>query len=190
MLIDPSTDKGKRLRERWDVPEKPNRHVVCYTFVRACIVAQRRLSKTEMDGALPFFLHGAVPVEMSLHESIDRDTSNRFAIDIEVSLLLEPLSVDAHVLSFAQKHGGVTETTEARARVIIAPNNTEAETAIFESLRHQYEHHTDKFVEDLDWVKWCIDHKKYEHTPPKVKNMGGRKPGSKSVYSFPLLSIL
>lgn len=78
-----------------------------------------------------------------------------------------------------QKHGGVTETTEARARVIVAPNQSKAQSALFDKLRHQYEHHTDKFVEDLDWVNWCIKHKKYEHTQLKVKNMGGRKPGSK-----------
>lgn len=87
VLIDPTTEKGKRLRDKWDVADKPNRHVVCYTFVRACIIAGRRLSNAEMVGATPFFLHQYVPVEIFLHNSITESAASALSIDIEASFM-------------------------------------------------------------------------------------------------------
>ena len=72
----------------------------------------------------------------------------------------------------------MTETTEERARVIVAPRESKHESVLFKDLALRYEHTPDKFVEDLDWVRDCLAKKKYENTPQMRRNMGGRKPGS------------
>jgi len=159
VLIDPDTEKGSRLVERWQVPDKPNRHVVCYTFVRACIIAGQRIPPSTMKDIHPFFKHHNMPVEIFLHPSLEGTASQDIAIEIE-------------------KAGGVTETTEERARVIIAPRKSKPEAVLFKDLTFRYEHNPDKFVEDLDWVRNCLAQKKYENSPPMRRNMGGRKPGS------------
>ena len=88
VLIDPDTEKGTRLFEKWQVPDKPSRHVVCYTFVRACIVAGKRIPPSTMKSIRPFFKHQNMPVEIFLHPSLDATASRDIAIDIEVECSL------------------------------------------------------------------------------------------------------
>ena len=80
---------------------------------------------------------------------------------------------------YPQKAGGVTETTEEKARVIVVPNQTPREAVLFKELTHRFAHNGNTYIEGLEWVRDCLKNKKYEHSLPEPRNMGGAKPGAK-----------
>jgi hypothetical protein len=85
VLIDPSTESGTRLLHKWMMPEsRPSRHVVCYTFVRASIVAGELVPPEKMEGISAFFREMNAPVEFYLHPALDEELAKKAAIDIEV----------------------------------------------------------------------------------------------------------
>lgn len=85
VLIDPATNSGERLQERWISPDRPGRHVLCYTFVRASIVAGELVPPNEMGGVTPLFRDLSRPVEIFLHLSLAPEVYRKTKIDIEVS---------------------------------------------------------------------------------------------------------
>jgi len=101
-------------------------------------------------------------VEIWLHPTLDQNVASDLAIEIE-------------------KAGGVTETTEEKARVIVVPNQTPREAVLFKELTHRFAHSGNTYVEGLEWVRDCLKKKKYEHSIPEPRNMGGAKPGAKRV---------
>lgn len=86
VLIDPATESGERLQKKWVSPDRPGRHVVCYTFIRASIVAGALIPPAEMDGVSTVFRDLSRPVEIFLHPALNQQVSQKAAIDIEVSL--------------------------------------------------------------------------------------------------------
>ena len=84
VLIDPDTERGQTLRKKWTSPDKPHRHIVCYTFVRASIIAGKIIDPKEMDGARMVFKYGGMPVEIWLHPTLDQNVARDLAIEIEV----------------------------------------------------------------------------------------------------------
>jgi len=162
VLIDPDTKKGQNLKQKWTSRDKPHRHIVCYTFVRASIIAGKMIDPGKMDGARTIFKHNGMPVEIWLHPALDEKVARDLAIEIE-------------------KAGGVTETTEESTRVIVAPNITRQEVILFKDLTYKYAHSGDKYVEGIVWVRDCLNNQKYEHHLPEQKTMAGAKPGSQRV---------
>ncbi|KAF8334208.1 uncharacterized protein EI90DRAFT_3121540 [Cantharellus anzutake] len=83
ILVDPDSKKGEKLTEKWSSPDKPNRHIVCFTFVRASIMAGRMLDPEEMQGSRVIFKHEGAPVHIFLHPALGGLVSARLAIQIE-----------------------------------------------------------------------------------------------------------
>lgn len=101
MLIEPLTATGQRLAAKWATSaDRPDRHVVCYTFIRASVVNGGMLEADSMRGVKSFFRldrqkgsggggddgKGGVPVEFWLHESLQQDHRKELAVEIEVYL--------------------------------------------------------------------------------------------------------
>lgn len=80
----------------------------------------------------------------------------------------------------SQKYGGVTDTTEESACVIITPDKTKKkEIILWNDLVRKHETNENKYIEDLQWVYRCIETKTLEKTVHRKKDLGGRKPGQK-----------
>lgn len=84
VLIDPDTDSGNRLFEKWTKPDRPDRYVVSYTFVRASITAKRLMNMKEMKGVSVVFADLGVPVSIWLHPSLGEDVISSTVVSIEV----------------------------------------------------------------------------------------------------------
>ncbi|KAF8334228.1 uncharacterized protein EI90DRAFT_3051523 [Cantharellus anzutake] len=144
VLIDPDSLKGRSLMSKWSNPEKPKRFVLCFTFVRASIVAGEMLEPVEMHHARVIFQHEGSPVQIWLHPAIDKATAKRLAIQIE-------------------KAGGLTETTEYEARVIVTPSRSMG-SELYRQMKSKYRGEPDKFIEKTEWVERSLLDRVYQHT--------------------------
>jgi hypothetical protein len=57
VLLDPASHKGLVLKHNWDDAQKPDRHVICYTYVPASVHAKRLLPPEDFKEVLPIFIH-------------------------------------------------------------------------------------------------------------------------------------
>ena len=62
LLVDPESEKGERMMKRWNDPERPDRHVVCYTFVLVSVHKRALVPDKKMEGIAPVFMHEGDPV--------------------------------------------------------------------------------------------------------------------------------
>lgn len=85
VLIDPASEKGDALSQKWKDDAKPDRHIVCYTFVSACIALGELLPADEMRNAFPLFVISGKPAEIFLHPSLGHERRHKLMKDITVS---------------------------------------------------------------------------------------------------------
>lgn len=62
ILVQPGTAEEERLRICWTKPERPDRHIVPYTYVEACKIAGMLLKQ--------IFVENGAPIGMHIHPSI------------------------------------------------------------------------------------------------------------------------
>ncbi|KAF8309744.1 hypothetical protein DL93DRAFT_1702466 [Clavulina sp. PMI_390] len=188
ILIDPLTESGARLKEKWlDPTGRPHRYIVPYTWARASIVARQLLDVEDVKDAKAVFRDAQSPVLMFIHPGIDSVVWRKVRIDIEVcfyqSFTCSSQSDLSHrpLCSADQKYGGITDCTEETARVIIAPHSKKREIVLWNDLVKRYEPDEAKFIEDVEWVERCIRQGQFERTVHRKPNMGGRKPGGSRI---------
>ncbi|KAF8576551.1 hypothetical protein K439DRAFT_1366926 [Ramaria rubella] len=149
ILIEPKSPEGLRLMDCWDTPERPLRYFVPYTFVAACLQANKLLPQV--------FRKDGVTLRMHIHSSVSDDmTVERLRTRIWHS-------------------GGDPTATLNEADVIIA----DEECPEFIALVGKFDHSYNKYVEGIPWVDRCVASEVYSNTPVIKKNYGGRVPGSK-----------
>lgn len=156
VLIDPGSEKGDALSQKWRDDGKPDRHIVCYTFVSACIALGELLPADEMRNAFPLFVISGKPAEIFLHPSLGHERRHKLMKDIT-------------------KFGGTIASNANLAQVIVCDNTLPS----FDTLARKYAHSNDVYVEPPDWVGICIARKKFEHEQVIPKPTGGRPTGSK-----------
>ncbi|KAG9051123.1 hypothetical protein FS837_011969 [Tulasnella sp. UAMH 9824] len=156
VLIDPATEKGKALSQKWKDDAKPDRHIVCYTFVPACVALGELLLPDEMRNAFPLFLISGHPAEIFLHPSLGHERRNKLTKDIT-------------------RYGGAIASNANLAQVIVCDNTLPS----FDTLARKYAHDNDVYVEPPEWVKTCIARNRFEHEQVVPKATGGRQKGSK-----------
>ncbi|KIO22736.1 hypothetical protein M407DRAFT_78888, partial [Tulasnella calospora MUT 4182] len=156
VLINPASDKGNALSQKWKDDTKPDRHIVCYTFVPACVALGELLLADEMRNAFPLFSISGHPAEIFLHPSLGHERRNKLMKDIT-------------------KFGGAIAANANLAQVIICDNTLPS----FDTLARKYAHDNDVHVEPPEWVRTCIARQRFEHEQIVPKATGGRTKGSK-----------
>ncbi|KAG8891485.1 hypothetical protein FRC00_013618, partial [Tulasnella sp. 408] len=74
VLVDPRTAKGQRFQEKHTRDDRPQRYVVCYTFVAASVTKGRMLEPQKMENVTPIFEDDEKPVKLyvGLHPGASR----------------------------------------------------------------------------------------------------------------------
>ncbi|KAG8994144.1 hypothetical protein FRB93_001675 [Tulasnella sp. JGI-2019a] len=155
VLIDPTSERGQKLARKWSDDAKPNRQVVCWTFVPGSVTAGNRLSAKAMQGVVPIFLNQGIPIGFTLDDNLGQNLIGELRLKIT-------------------KYGGNLVKKYSEARVILT-NDTKPS---FEVLLERFRHDNDTYVEPPSWFDRCIAFGRYEHAAPPPKIVGGRRPGA------------
>ncbi|KAG8898276.1 hypothetical protein FRB99_007559 [Tulasnella sp. 403] len=158
MLVNPNTSKGRKAIQKWSDPERPDRHIVCYTFVTASLAYGDLMTLEDMRKALPIFIHDELPLNVYLHRGLGHHRKQ---------VLLKALTLA----------GAVIVDRSTLAKVIIADPTQPS----YENLVARYAHNNDIHVETPEWVWACIERKTYDHDPAVARVVGGRKPNTNRV---------
>lgn len=94
VLIDPDSEKGQALLEKWKDDTKPDRHIVCFTYVSMCIAMGEVVNVKEMKNASLLFTISGHPAEIYLHPSLGHQRRQNLVKDITVS---EGLFLTLHI---------------------------------------------------------------------------------------------
>ncbi|KAG9019167.1 hypothetical protein FRB90_005740 [Tulasnella sp. 427] len=164
VLIDPDSEKGNALLAKWQDETKPDRHIVCHTFVPTCIAVGAMVSPSEMHSAIPLFTISGHPAEIYLHPSLGHERRQQLTKDIT-------------------KFGGTITSNANLAQVLICDNANPS----FDTLARKYAHNNNVYVEPPTWVKTCIGRRTYEHDQPVQKPIGGIPRGSKNQDRFDVM---
>jgi len=88
VLIDPASERGQKLSRKWADDDKPDRHVVCWTFVPGSVTAGERLSADAMQGVAPLFVNKGLPVGFTLDDNLGPSLICKLRCDVVVSHFL------------------------------------------------------------------------------------------------------
>ncbi|KAG8858562.1 hypothetical protein FRB96_005234 [Tulasnella sp. 330] len=155
VLIDPTSERGQKLSRKWSNDEKPDRHVVCWTFVPGSLSVGERLPAQAMQDVIPLFLDKGIPAGFTLDDNLGPSLISELRLKIT-------------------KRGGTLVKKYSDARVIISDDSKPS----FEVLIERFRHDNDTYVESPTWLDRCIAFGRYEHTLPPPKVVGGRRPGA------------
>ncbi|KIO25569.1 hypothetical protein M407DRAFT_25049 [Tulasnella calospora MUT 4182] len=158
VLVDPRTAKGQRFQEKHTRHDRPQRYVVCYTFVAASITKGRMLEPQKMDNVLPIFEDEEKPVKVYL--GLPPGASRTRALRKTITL-----------------YGGQVVDRTREAKVVIG----DPTQATFRQLE-KYRDPPRTYLEPLSWVKECLDTRKYSHSivvlQPALPKQPGRPVGT------------
>ncbi|KAG9050798.1 hypothetical protein FS837_002354 [Tulasnella sp. UAMH 9824] len=158
VLVDPRTAKGQRFQKNHTRNDRPQRYVVCYTFVAASVTKGRMLEPQKMENVIPIFEDDEKPVKIyvGLHPGASRTRALKKTLTL---------------------YGGQVVELAREAKVVIG-DPTEANFRQLEKYRDPPR----TYLEPLSWVKGCLDARKYSHNivvlPPALPKQPGRKPGT------------
>jgi len=82
------------LKHTWDDAEKTDRHVLCYTYVPACVFAKKLLPPNEFKVALPIFIHENDEVTFYLEPHLEDRVRDDVSLSIIVRLFLLRPQID------------------------------------------------------------------------------------------------
>ena len=70
----PHHEEGERLKATWSQPNRPERHVVPWTFVESCIRAKKLLKQifVENGHAIRFHIHESISETYLIQKTADR----------------------------------------------------------------------------------------------------------------------
>ncbi|KAG8931110.1 hypothetical protein FRC02_003190 [Tulasnella sp. 418] len=150
VLVNPTTKEGRRLKEAWQTPDKPDRFVVCYTIIFASLLKPESMLASKFADIEPVFLEDNGPIKFYVDQKLDKTRRD----DLLYKIL---------------KYGGANTKDPNNARVIIALETSPS----FKRLRSEFEDNRNTYVETPEWLRMCIKQGEYFHnrTRPGKKRL-------------------
>ncbi|KAG8905869.1 hypothetical protein FRB99_008080 [Tulasnella sp. 403] len=159
VLVNPASETGEALTNKWTSADRPERHVVPYTFVTLSVFKRKIVDKGRVENTKMVFTNDEEPVAIFFDPSVGESRISALTPKVLLS----------------KEHGGIIAKNASSADVIIADDSKPG----FRALVSKHSGH-ERYVEPLAWVKQSIKENQCSHdTLPEFKQKAlGRRPGT------------